>query len=84
MRSLIAHSDMKLGVETFKQQYRYLKTLWDSLRELKAAGASLEEAKAKFTIERDFPYFKDRILKMRDVDIHRNSVEAIWEKIGGK
>jgi len=79
-----AHSDMRLGVETFKQQYRYLKTLWDGLRRLKAAGASLEEAKAKFTIERDFPYFKDRILKMRDTDIHQNNVEAIWGKIGGK
>lgn len=74
---------MRLGVETFKQQYRYLKTLWDGLRQLRAAGASLEEAKAKFTIERDFPYFKDRILKMRDIDIHQNNVEAIWDKAGG-
>ena len=79
-----AHSDMRLGVETFKQQYRYLKTLWDGLREMQAGGASLEEAKAKYTIERDFPHFKDRILKMRDIDIHQNNVEAMWEKIGGK
>jgi len=79
-----AHSDMRLEVETFKQQYRYLKTLWNGLRELKAAGGTLEEAKAKFTIGRDFPYFKDRILKMRDTDIHQNNVEAIWERIGGK
>jgi hypothetical protein len=35
-------------------------------------------------VEHDFPYFKDRILKMRDVDIHQNNVEAIWEKLGGK
>lgn len=80
----IAHSDMRLGVETFKQQYRYLKTLWGGLRQLRAAGATLEEAKAKYTVERDFPYFKDRILKMRDVDIHQNNVEAIWERIAGK
>jgi glyoxylase-like metal-dependent hydrolase (beta-lactamase superfamily II) len=79
-----AHSDMKLEVETFKQQYRYLKTLWDGLRELKAAGGTLEQAKAKYAIDRDFPYFKDRILKMRDADIHQNNVEAIWEKIGAK
>jgi glyoxylase-like metal-dependent hydrolase (beta-lactamase superfamily II) len=79
-----AHSDMRLGVETFKQQYRYLKAIWDGLRELKAKGATLEEAKAKSTIERDFPYFKDRVLKMRGVDIHQNNVEAIWDKIGGK
>jgi cyclase len=79
-----AHSDMHLEVETFKQQYRYLKALWDGLRELKANGVSLEEAKNKYVIERDFPYFKDRILKMRDVDIHLNNVEAIWVKIGGK
>jgi hypothetical protein len=51
---------------------------------MQAGGASLEEAKAKYTIERDFPYFKDRMLKMRDIDIHQNNVEAIWERIGGK
>jgi glyoxylase-like metal-dependent hydrolase (beta-lactamase superfamily II) len=79
-----AHSDMRLGVETFRQQYRYLKTLWDGLRELKAEGGTLEEAKAKFVIERDFPYFKDRMLKMRDMDIHSNNVEAIWDRIGGR
>ena len=79
-----AHSDMRLGVETFKQQYRYLKTLWDGLREMQAGGASLEEAKARYVIERDFPYFKDRMLKMRDIDIHQNNVEAIWDKAGGK
>ena len=80
----MAHSDMALGVETFKQQYRYLKTLWDGLRGMRGRGASLEEAMVKYTIERDFPYFKDRILKMRDLDIHANNVEAIWEKLSGK
>jgi hypothetical protein len=75
---------MRLGVETFKQQYRYLKTLWDGLRELKAKGGTLEDAKAKYTIERDFPYFKDRLLKMRDIDIHANNVEAIWNRMGGQ
>jgi glyoxylase-like metal-dependent hydrolase (beta-lactamase superfamily II) len=79
-----AHSDMGLEVETFKQQYRYLKTLRDGLRELQARGGTLEEAKAKYTVERDFPYFKDRILKMRDIDIHQNNVEAIWQRIGGQ
>jgi glyoxylase-like metal-dependent hydrolase (beta-lactamase superfamily II) len=79
-----AHSDMRLGVETFKQQYRYLKTLWDGLRDLKARGGTLEEAKARYVIERDFPHFKDRILKMRGADIHRGNVEAIWEKLEGK
>ena len=80
----IAHSDMRLEVETFKQQYRYLKTLRDGLRELRAEGGTLEEAKAMYTIERDFPYFKDRILKMRDTDIHTYNVEAIWERLGGR
>jgi glyoxylase-like metal-dependent hydrolase (beta-lactamase superfamily II) len=80
----MAHSDMRLGVETFKQQYRYLGTLWNGLRELHGQGATLEEAKQKYTIERDFPYFKDRRLKVRDIDIHANNIEAIWERIGGK
>jgi glyoxylase-like metal-dependent hydrolase (beta-lactamase superfamily II) len=80
----IAHSDMWLEVETFKQQYRYLKTIRDGLREMQAKGATLAEAKQKYAVVRDFPYFKDRMLKMRDVDIHQNNVEAIWERIGGK
>ena len=80
----MAHSDMKLGVETFKQQYRYLKTLWDGLRELRVKGGTLEDAKKKYTIERDFPYFKDRLIKMRDVNLHENNIEAIWERIGVK
>jgi len=79
-----AHSDMRLGVETFKQQYRYLKTLWDGLRELQAKGATLEDARKRYAVERDFPYFKDRMLKMRDIDIHQYNVEAIWARIGGK
>lgn len=80
----MAHSDMKLGVETYKEQYRYLKTLWDGLRELRARGATFEDAKQKYTIEKDFPYFKDRLLKMRDVNLHENNVEAIWARISGK
>jgi len=78
----MAHSDMKLGVETFKEQYRYLKTLWDGLHELRAKGATLADAKSAYSIERDFPYFKDRMLKVRDTDIHQNNVEAIWERLG--
>ncbi len=77
----MAHSDMALGVETYRQQYRYLKTLWDGLREMRSRGATLDEAKKRFTIERDFPYFKDRITAMRGTNIHGNNVEAIWDRI---
>jgi glyoxylase-like metal-dependent hydrolase (beta-lactamase superfamily II) len=80
----IAHSDMGLEVETFKQQYRYLKTLRDGLRELKAEGGTLEDAKAKYSVERDFPYFKDRILWIMDTDIHTYNVEAIRDRMEGK
>ncbi len=79
----MAHSDMKLGVETFKQQYRYLKTLWDGLGKMQHEGATLEDAKKRYVIERDFPYFKGRLLKIRDVDIHENNVQAIWARITG-
>jgi cyclase len=77
----MAHTDMSLGVETFKEQYRYLKTLWDGLRELRAAGATLEDARKKYTIERDFPCFKDRLLKVRDTNLHENNIEAIWARL---
>jgi glyoxylase-like metal-dependent hydrolase (beta-lactamase superfamily II) len=79
-----SHTDMRLKVETFKQQYHYLKTLWTGLRELRDKGGDLAAARSLYTIEKDFPYFKDRMLKMRDLDIHQNNVEAIWERIAGK
>jgi len=77
----MAHSDMKISVETFKEQYRYLKTLWAGLREMKGRGASLEDAKKTYSIEKDFPHFKDRITAMRGMDINENNIEAIWERI---
>ena len=80
----MAHSDMDLSVATFREQYRYLKTLWDKLRELHRQGASVEDARKAFTIEHDFPYFKDRMLVVRGTKIHDNNIEAIWEKISGK
>jgi len=77
----MAHSDMFLSVETFKQQYRYLSTLWKGLSEMYRQGMSIEEAKKKYNIEKDFPYFKDRITKRRDIDINEYNIEAIWERI---
>lgn len=77
----MAHSDMFLSVETFKEQYKYLSTLWDGVSEMFRMGVTLEEAKKKYTTEKDFPYFKDRITKMRDTDITEYNVEAIWERI---
>lgn len=80
----MAHSDMDLSVATFREQYRYLKTLWDRLSELHRRGASMEDARKEFTIERDFPYFKDRMLAIRGTNIHDNNVEAIWDKLSGR
>lgn len=47
-------------------------------------GLTLEDAKKKYTVEEDFPYFKDKITKMRDVDINEHNIEAIWERISDK
>jgi len=77
----MAHSDMFLSVETFKEQYRYLSTLWDGVSEMFRMGVTLEEAKKKFSVEKDFPYFKDRITKMRGMDITEYNIESFWEKI---
>jgi len=79
----MAHSDMSLSVETFKEQYRYFKTLWDGLREMHRQGATLEDAKKRYAIDRDFPHFKDRRLEIRGTNIHENNIEAIWEKLAG-
>jgi cyclase len=77
----MAHSDMFLSVDTFKEQYKYLSTLWKGVSDMFQKGMTLEEAKKKFTVEKDFPYFKDRITKMRDTDITEYNIEAIWERI---
>ena len=77
----MAHSDMFLSVETFKEQYKYFNTLWQGLSEMYRQGQTIEDAKIKYTIEDDFPYFKDRIIKMRDIDINENNIEAIWAQI---
>jgi glyoxylase-like metal-dependent hydrolase (beta-lactamase superfamily II) len=80
----MAHSDMRVSVETFREQYRYLKTVWEGLRELRSRGGTWEDARKKFTIERDFPYFQKRILAIRGVNIHDYNVEAMWARLGGK
>jgi glyoxylase-like metal-dependent hydrolase (beta-lactamase superfamily II) len=77
----MAHSDMFLSVESFKEQYKYLKTLWAGLREMRGRGLTIEDAKGAYSIEKDFPYFKDRRLEVRGTNIHGYNVEAIWEKI---
>jgi glyoxylase-like metal-dependent hydrolase (beta-lactamase superfamily II) len=77
----MAHSDMFLSVETFKEQYRYFRTLWNGLQEMYHQGLTIEDAKKKYSIEEDFPYFKDRIVKTRRGDIHENNIEAIWARI---
>ncbi|UCE42649.1 MAG: MBL fold metallo-hydrolase [Candidatus Aminicenantes bacterium] len=77
----MAHSDMFISVETYKEQYKYLSTLWKGVSEMFKKGKTLEEAKKKYTVEKDFPYFKDRITKRRDIDITQYNIESIWEKI---
>lgn len=77
----MAHSDMHLSVETFKEQYRYLHALWHGLSEMHKQGLKIEDAKKKYTIEDDFPYFKDKIIKTKSGNIHENNIEAIWQRI---
>ncbi len=80
----MAHSDMFISAETYTQQYEYLSTLWNEVTEMFYEGLSLEEAKKEYTIAEDFPYFKDRITRMRDTDFTEYNIEAIWERISKK
>ena len=77
----MAHSDMFLSVEMFKERYNYFTTLWHGLHDIHAQGLSVEEAKKIYTIERDFPYFKDKRLHAGGRNIHEYNIEAIWERI---
>ena len=80
----MAHSDMSLSPEMFKQRYKYFKILWDGLPKLHRKGVSLTEAKKTYTIEKYFPYFKDKRFRMRGINMHDYNIEAIWEKITKK
>lgn len=80
----MAHSDMHISVESFKEQYRYFKAIWEGLRDLHNKGGTLDDAKYAFSIEKDFPYFKDRMLEIRGKNLHNNNVEVIWERIGSE
>ena len=77
---LEAHWDMPLSVEGFREQYNYLNTLWNGVAEMIKEGKTLEEAKEQYTIEKDFPQFKDVILEVRDISIHEYNIESMWEK----
>jgi glyoxylase-like metal-dependent hydrolase (beta-lactamase superfamily II) len=80
----MAHSDMFISVDTYMQQYKYLSTLWNEVTEMFYDGLTLEEAKNEYTVAEDFPYFEDRITRMRDADITEHNIEAIWDRISKK
>lgn len=80
----VAQTNMTLSVAGFKEQYKYFKTLRDGLQALYKKGLSIEEAKKAYTIEKDFPYFKDKRLEIRGQSIHEYNIEAIWERLQKK
>jgi glyoxylase-like metal-dependent hydrolase (beta-lactamase superfamily II) len=80
----MAHWDMPHSTEAFIAQYKYLKKIWDELAVLKSQGKTIEDAKVAFSIEKDFPYFKDKRTKVRDIDLHLNNIEVLWEWLSKK
>jgi len=81
---IMAHSDMSLSAAAFKEQYKYFKTLWDGLGEMRRRGLTIEDAKKAYSIEKDFPFFKKRKLEVQGTNIHTYNVEAIWERVAEK
>jgi glyoxylase-like metal-dependent hydrolase (beta-lactamase superfamily II) len=77
----MAHSDMFLSVDTFKEQYRYLRTLWQGLTVMASQKMSIDDAKKKYVLEKEFPYFWDKKTEERRKRLHTNNLEAIWERI---
>jgi len=51
----MAHSDMFLSVETFKEQYNYFKTLWDGWGTCTAVDCPLKMLKKPIPLRRIFP-----------------------------
>lgn len=77
----MAHSDMYLTVETFKQQYEYLSSIWQGLSEMQRKDLTLEDAKQEFTLSDDFQYFLDERTQSRREAIHVNNIEVLWDLI---
>ena len=80
----MAHSDMHLSVKTFKEQYRYIDSLWQRLTDMHEKGMTIELAKKKCTIEKDFPYFKDKIVKTGKGSIHERNIDTMWAMLSEK
>jgi hypothetical protein len=67
-----------------KEQYKYLITLWQGLTEMVQQGKTLEVAKERYTIEKDFPYFKNKIIERQGRSLHVDNIESILEKLTKK
>jgi glyoxylase-like metal-dependent hydrolase (beta-lactamase superfamily II) len=80
----MAHSDMVLSVETFQKQYAYLQAIWQGLREMQEDGLSLEDARARYSVKEDFPYFYDERSTARRDAIHINNIEVFWDLLKGR
>jgi glyoxylase-like metal-dependent hydrolase (beta-lactamase superfamily II) len=78
------HSDMFLSTEAFKENFKYFHALWHGLKEMHNQGMTIEDAKKEFTIEDDFPYYKDKRVQTSRGSIHENNIEAIWERVTKK
>ena len=76
-----AHWDMPLSVGDFKEQYRYLNTLWNGISKMYHLGKTIDDAKKEYSIAEDFPYFKDKIIERQGQSIHEYNIDSIWEKI---
>jgi len=76
-----------LSIATLTWRYTYLQKLWDGLIRSKAAGRTLDEAKAELAIERAFPDLKNkrRDIRGRDgapADAHVQNIESMWQALG--
>ena len=80
----MAHSDMYLTLESYRQQYNYLNSLWKGLLEMQQKGLTLEDAKQEYTMIDDFPYFQNERMQSRVDAMHVNNIEVLWELIAQK
>ncbi|MFA9454918.1 MAG: hypothetical protein ACERK6_13500, partial [Candidatus Aminicenantaceae bacterium] len=80
----MAHSDMYLTVETFQQQFAYLQALWLGLKEMQEGGRTLDEARTRYSIKEDFPYFYDERTAARRDALHKNNIEVFWDLLKGR
>jgi glyoxylase-like metal-dependent hydrolase (beta-lactamase superfamily II) len=76
------HWDNDVSPTYFQQAHRYVRTIWEELREARSRGAGLESVYAQLDLESRFPEFRELVHEYEGVNYHRKNIEIVWALLG--